>query len=81
MLMVSCCGQSVSVIGRCAASTIALKAYSSYTPRPIDSILGRKHQGDLSVLALTVKFRKSQDFLILTSGSLGNQIVSLTSYI
>ena len=27
------------------ASTIALKAYSSYTPGPIDSILGRKHQG------------------------------------
>ena len=30
-----------------AASTIALKAYSSYTTGPIDSILGRKHRGDL----------------------------------
>ena len=30
-----------------AASIIALKAYSSYTPGPIDSILGRKHRGDL----------------------------------
>ena len=29
-----------------AASTIALKAYSSYTPGPIDLILGRKHWGD-----------------------------------
>ena len=46
MLMVSCCGQSMSVVRR-AASTIALKAYSSYTPGPIDSILGRKHQDDL----------------------------------
>ena len=32
-----------------------------------------------AVLALTVEFRKSQDFLILISGSPGNQIVSLTS--
>ena len=32
---------------RRAASTIALKVYSSYIPGPIDSILGRKHQGDL----------------------------------
>ena len=32
---------------RRAASTIALKAYSSYTPGPIDLILSRKHQGDL----------------------------------
>ena len=32
-----------------------------------------------AVLALTLKFRKSWDFLILISGSLGNQIVSLTS--
>ena len=53
VLMVSYCGQSMSVVHRpsCvvrhAASTIALKAYSSYTPGPIDSILGRKHQGDL----------------------------------
>ena len=30
-----------------AASTIVLKAYSSYAHGPIDSILGRKHQGDL----------------------------------
>ena len=36
-----------SFIIRRAASTIALKAYSSYTPGPIDLILGRKHQGDL----------------------------------
>ena len=52
MLMVSYCGQSMSVVRRplCivrrAASTIALKAYS-YTLGPIDSILGRKHRGDL----------------------------------
>ena len=46
VLMVNYCGQSMSVVCR-AASTIALKAYSSYTPGPIDSILGRKHQGDL----------------------------------
>ena len=46
VLMVSYCGQSMSVVRR-AASTIALKAYSSYTPGPIDLILGRKHQGDL----------------------------------
>ena len=32
---------------RRAASAIALKAYSSYTPGPIDLILGRKHRGDL----------------------------------
>ena len=32
---------------RRAASTIALKAYSSYTPGPVDSILGRKHWGDV----------------------------------
>ena len=53
VLMVSYCGQSMSVVRRAssvvrrAASTIALKAYSSYTPGPIDTILGRKHQGDL----------------------------------
>ena len=70
MLMVSYCGQSMSVVPHpsfvahgellwsvnvrrpssvvCrAASTIALKAYSSYAPGPIDSILGRKHLGDL----------------------------------
>ena len=50
VLMVRYCGQSMShpscVVHR-AALTIALKAYSSYTPGPIDSILGRKHQGDL----------------------------------
>ena len=46
VLMVSYCGQSESVVRR-AASTIALKAYSSYTPGPIDSIFGRKHRGDL----------------------------------
>ena len=53
VLMVSYCGQSMSVVRRAscvvrrAASTIALKAYSSCTPGPIDLILGRKHQGDL----------------------------------
>ena len=53
VLMVSYCGQSMSVVHRAlsvvcrAASTIALKAYSSYTPWPIDSILGRKHWADL----------------------------------
>ena len=53
MLMVSYCGQSMSVVHRPssvvrrAASTIALKAYSSYTPGPVDSILGRKHRGDV----------------------------------
>ena len=60
VLMVSYCGQSMSVVRRPssvvrrassvvrrAASTIALKAYSSCTPGPIDLILGRKHQGDL----------------------------------
>ena len=44
VLMVSYCGQSMSVVCS-AASTIALKAYSAYTPGPIDSILGRKHRG------------------------------------
>ena len=46
VLMVSCCGQSMSIV-RHVASTIALKAYFSYTPGPIDSILGRKHWDDL----------------------------------
>ena len=46
VLMVSYCGQSLSVVCR-AASTIALKAYSSNIPGPIDLMLGRKHQGDL----------------------------------
>ena len=53
MLMVSYCGQSMSVVRRPssvvrrassvvrrAASTIALKAYSCCTPGPIDLILG-----------------------------------------
>ena len=43
VLIVSYCDWSVSVV-RCAASTIALKAYSSYTPVLMDSKLGRKHQ-------------------------------------
>ena len=43
-LMVSYCGQSMAVVHH-AASTIALKAYSSYTSKPIDSIPGRKHRG------------------------------------
>ena len=70
VLMVSYCGQSMSVLRRqshsahgellwsvnvCRASSvvrrgvsiIALKAYSSYTLGPVDSILGRKHRGDL----------------------------------
>ena len=48
VLMVSYCGQSIpSCVVRRAVSTIALKAYSSYTPGPFDLILGRKHQGDL----------------------------------
>ena len=46
VLMVSYCGQSMCVVC-CAASAIALKAYSSYTAGPIDLILGRKHWGDL----------------------------------
>ena len=62
VLMVSYCGQSMSVVRHAScgvrhtlcvvrrpASTIALKAYSSYTPEPIDSILGRKHRGDLQI--------------------------------
>ena len=55
VLMVSYCGQSMSVVCRAssvvrrAASTIALKAYSSYTPGPIDLILGRKQRGDLLI--------------------------------
>ena len=36
-----------SCVVRRAASTIALKAYFFYTPRPIDSTLGKKHWGDL----------------------------------
>ena len=37
VLVVSYCGQSMSVVRR-AASTIALKAYSSYTPWPFQSV-------------------------------------------
>ena len=48
VLMVSYCGQSMSVVRPASCgSTIALKAYSSYTPGPVDLILGRKHQGDM----------------------------------
>ena len=36
--------QCPSSVVRRAASTIALKAYSSYIPRPMDSKLGRKHR-------------------------------------
>ena len=39
MVKVSYCGQSMSVMRRPFA--IALKAYSSYTPGPIDLKLGR----------------------------------------
>ena len=55
VLMVRYCGQSMSVVHcisfvvRLAMSTIALKAYTSYTPGPIDSIHGRKHWGDLKI--------------------------------
>ena len=45
MLIVSYCSQSMSVV-RCAASTVALKAYS-YTPGPVDLMLGKKQRGDL----------------------------------
>ena len=47
------CSWWAIVVSQCPSSmrhvvlTIALKAYSSYTPGPVDSILGRKHQGDL----------------------------------
>ena len=55
VLKVSYCDRSMSVIRRAcsrASSVVrrqqfALKAYSSYTPRPFDSKLGRKHWGDL----------------------------------
>ena len=36
-----------SFVVRSAASTIVLKAYSSYARGPIESILSRKHRGDL----------------------------------
>ena len=48
VIKVSYCGLSMSVVHH-AASTIALKAYSSYTLGPIDSKLGRKHRGDLKI--------------------------------
>ena len=41
--MVSYCDRSMSVVRR-ASSTIALIAYSSYTPGPMDSKLCRKRQ-------------------------------------
>ena len=44
-IVVSQC-HTLSVVRR-AASTIVLKAYSSYAPRPIEWKLGRKHRGDL----------------------------------
>ena len=53
VLMVSYCDRSASVVRRASsfvrrvASTIALKAYSSYTPGPMDTKLGKKHLGDL----------------------------------
>ena len=47
VLKMSFCGQTMSVVRvRQAASTINLKAYSSYTPVPLDSKLGRKQWGD-----------------------------------
>ena len=52
VLMVSCCGQSMSVVSRPsavvrAASRTALKAYSSCIPGTFDWVLGKKHLGDL----------------------------------
>ena len=50
VLKVSYCDQSVPVVRRASCGLghqqFALKAYSSYTPRPINSKLGRKHWGD-----------------------------------
>ena len=41
-------GELLSLVNfRRAASTTALKAYSSYTPGPTDSKLGRKNWDDL----------------------------------
>ena len=52
-VVISQCPSSIisqpSFVVRHAAPTIALKAYSSYTPRPMDSKLGRKHWGDLKI--------------------------------
>ena len=45
VLKLSYCGKSMSVVRR-AASTIALKAYSSYIAGTIDLKLGRKHRDD-----------------------------------
>ena len=55
MLMVSYCDRSMSVVRRPssvvrrAASTIALQAYSSYTPGHMYSKLDRKHRGGRGV--------------------------------
>ena len=43
------------MIGQCPLSIlghyeVALNTYASYTPGPVDSKLGRKHQGDLYTL-------------------------------
>ena len=50
-LKVSYCDRSMSVVPRASSvvrcQQFALKAYSSYTPGPIDSKLGRKHRRDL----------------------------------
>ena len=62
MLMVSYCDQLMFVVHRVSfvmhleVSTIALKAYFSYTPGPIDLILGRKHRGDLFVCLFVLRF-------------------------
>ena len=64
--MVSYCGQSISVVcrGSCvvrrAASTIALKAYSFNAPGPTDSLLGRKHPGDVDQKNVNHSDRKSK---------------------
>ena len=41
------CSNFIWSLLRVGEQTIALKAYSSYSPGTIDSILGRKYQGDL----------------------------------
>ena len=43
-----------SCVVHCAASTIALKAYSSFIPGPIDLILGRKHHGGLLKISFSL---------------------------
>ena len=67
VLMVSYCGQSVSVVRRAssvvrrASSTIALNSLLLLHPWPIDSILGKKHQGDLWIKnSENLSDRKSQ---------------------